>query len=53
LALDRGDVDDYTGSLLKHQRQKRAIQTDRREKVLVEGLVPFFVVQHREAAGWR
>jgi hypothetical protein len=36
----------HAGALPDHRRQKRAIQTDRREKVLVQRLVPFAVVEH-------
>ena len=32
---------------------KGAVETNRREQVLVQGLVPFVVVEHDEAAGGR
>ncbi len=42
-------MDDHTGTLRDHGRHKRAIQTYRREQVLIHRLVPFVVVKHGEA----
>ena len=43
-------MDDHAGALLNHSRHKRAIQTYRREQVLIQRLVPFVVIQHGKAA---
>jgi hypothetical protein len=43
-------VDYDTGALLDHLGQKGSIQTNRRQKVLVQRSVPFIVIEHCEAS---
>ena len=50
LPLDRRDVNDHAGALLKHLRQQGPVEPDSGKQILAQRALPLALVEHREAA---